>query len=36
VESFNDYVFLAGGGGFEIANKIQVFKMDRGSTLLKD
>ena len=22
VEVFNDFVFLAGGGGFEIANKI--------------
>jgi hypothetical protein len=22
VEVFNEYVFLAGGGGFEIANKI--------------
>ena len=30
VEIFNDYVFLAGGGGYEIANKIQVFKLEEG------
>ena len=36
VEVFGDYVFLAGGGGFEIANKIQVYKITAGKTILTD
>ena len=36
VEVFNDFVFLGGGGGYEIANKIQVYKMAQGTKVLKD
>ena len=36
VEVFANYVFLAGGGGYEIANKIQVFYLEEGSNLLKN
>jgi hypothetical protein len=36
VEVFGDYVFLAGGGGFEIANKIQVFRLTPGSNILTE
>ena len=36
VEVFANYVFLAGGGGYEIANKIQVFHLEEGSNLLKN
>lgn len=36
VEVFGDYVFLAGGGGFEIANMIQVYRLEPGSTVLKN
>lgn len=36
VEAFGDYVFLAGGGGFEIANKIQVFRLTPGSNILTE
>lgn len=35
-EVFNDYIFLGGGGGFEIANQIQVYRMKAGEKLLKE
>lgn len=41
MEIFGDFIFLGGGGGYEIANKIQVFKIpslqqNSAAILLKD
>ena len=40
MDVFGDYVFLGGGGGYEIANKILVYKMPADTRipmpLLKD
>lgn len=36
VEVFGEYVYLAGGGGFEIANKIQVYRIMQGKTVLTE